>query len=135
MEVSIHAPRVGERLADQNDKYIHTVVSIHAPRVGERQWVFDQRALGWLFQSTLPAWGSDARDIAHIAQRVEVSIHAPRVGERQLPAAEGRIQQSVSIHAPRVGERQVRAAAGRAVERFQSTLPAWGSDSSAATRP
>ena len=35
------------------------------------------------FQSTLPAWGSDARRAINVRQVVIVSIHAPRVGERR----------------------------------------------------
>ena len=57
--VSIHAPREGERLEYRMRNYGETEVSIHAPREGERpptqQW---NRRLR-LFQSTLPARGSD----------------------------------------------------------------------------
>ncbi len=35
------------------------VVSIHAPRVGERLFTRLRKATSWQFQSTLPAWGSD----------------------------------------------------------------------------
>ncbi len=36
-EVSIHAPREGERLITANDFVIISNVSIHAPREGERR--------------------------------------------------------------------------------------------------
>ena len=57
-------------------------VSIHAPRVGERhsdRAYLDQTPA---FQSTLPAWGSDIA-AAWRSPDSGVSIHAPRVGERR----------------------------------------------------
>ena len=147
--VSIHAPRVGERPGCRRSA-LRRRVSIHAPRVGERRGrsdgkpergsfnprsprggatqtcgasvcprMFQSTLPAWgsdgsgsdysqpikLFQSTLPAWGSDNRLLAssHLSG---VSIHAPRVGERLVQRAHLGLLGYVSIHAPRVGERR-----------------------------
>ena len=97
------SPR-GGATPDQNDEWVHADVSIHAPRVGERRYV--QRAIvrGKVFQSTLPAWGSDENVRRYSVQNL-VSIHAPRVGERPKLLKPDKMTENVSIHAPRVGER------------------------------
>ena len=58
------------------------LVSIHAPRVGERHLADIECFVTVTFQSTLPAWGSDAIP-SDVLLAMMVSIHAPRVGERQ----------------------------------------------------
>ena len=127
-------------------------ISIHAPRKGERHPTaspdFSQKS----FQSTLPARGSDGRIFAErrghtnfnprspqggattyvkgFLQIFEISIHAPRKGERRCPKKAFYPVRKISIHAPRKGERPL--SQGCAVEpfsKFQSTLPARGSDS------
>ena len=57
--VSIHAPREGERQTRQPLRGTRAEVSIHAPREGERHDATVQAAVAHLFQSTLPARGSD----------------------------------------------------------------------------
>ena len=79
------------------------------------------------FQSTLPAWGSDTTNLT-TPHHMRVSIHAPRVGERLAGEGDTAGRDNVSIHAPRVGERPVLPAIAAAALMFQSTLPAWGSD-------
>ena len=58
--ISIHAPRKGERRHCHRPQQIRQIISIHAPRKGERQYVPTTQAAELLFQSTLPARGSDA---------------------------------------------------------------------------
>ena len=57
--ISIHAPREGER--PTGCKLVHSVffISIHAPREGERQNKPKRHSRQNIFQSTLPARGSD----------------------------------------------------------------------------
>ena len=99
------SPRGGAtRLSD--DAYKRLKVSIHAPREGERPIHARRSPAG------LP-----------------VSIHAPREGERHEWGWKGWLSAEVSIHAPREGERrQTPSVSIRGVKRFQSTLPARGSD-------
>ena len=102
------------------------------------------------FQSTLPAWGSDVsvpassearacfnprsprggatHDGGRAGRVADVSIHAPRVGERQVVQGDETRDAGVSIHAPRVGERPGDDVTRHLLNLFQSTLPAWGSD-------
>ena len=82
---------------------------------------------GGLFQSTLPARGSDDSH-PETPARDGVSIHAPREGERLFQHADVEFIAEVSIHAPREGERLGRPRLLVAATRFQSTLPARGSD-------
>ena len=120
------SPRGGATI-DSLERTGHSVISIHAPRKGERQGrggsnkdnkdfnprspqggatISDQVFTNpFIFQSTLPARGSDR------AKRIDVK------GDL------------ISIHAPRKGERhQLRGMRFRPFYRFQSTLPARGSD-------
>ena len=54
-------------------------ISIHAPRTGSDGIVASYRALGFEFQSTLPARGAtDQHEILHRLRLI--SIHAPRTG-------------------------------------------------------
>ena len=106
IDISIHAPRKGERLPASLALLMLPVISIHAPRKGERQDGFRRR---------LPF--------------VRISIHAPRKGER--PSAEGALlhRGKISIHAPRKGERLTSCCSNfTLISSFQSTLPARGSD-------
>ena len=81
-------------------------ISIHAPRKGERliHCLFSFIFL-FIFQSTLPARGSDILRFRRIAANVEISIHAPRKGERHYGRARVGLGVQISIHAPRKGER------------------------------
>ena len=59
-------------------------ISIHAPRKGERLTYGFIASPKILFQSTLPARGSDGK-IYYVASLISfISIHAPRKGERQV---------------------------------------------------
>ena len=157
--VSIHAPREGERrlalrraaqsqsrfnprsprggatcdFCNSFDEYL--CVSIHAPREGERlPWDIYRPVISGQFQSTLPARGSDDRDELLGALAVGVSIHAPREGERRAVLGQAVDEaDQVSIHAPREGERRHCTLAIGGANRFQSTLPARGSDLSETT--
>ena len=147
--VSIHAPREGERHPIIPVQSRRAIVSIHAPREGERLLevvVFRQsrgfnprsprggatppqldNAQSSKFQSTLPARGSDSP--AAWANYIEsVSIHAPREGERRkchrLPTSAMRF----NPRSPRGGATIVGGACYTPTRRFQSTLPARGSD-------
>ena len=125
-------------------------VSIHAPRVGERQTEGNVMQTLLEFQSTLPAWGSDpivsrllmiasrfnprsprggATTWAPCARCKDASFNprSPR-GGATLPAHQAVEVGDVSIHAPRVGERHSGILGFLNTAKFQSTLPAWGSD-------
>ena len=101
------------------------------------------------FQSTLPARGSDG-DWITLELPQGISIHAPREGSDGAPEENYHATTKISIHAPREGERpryavgtsggedfNPRSPRGGATAvcrwqkrrgRFQSTLPARGSD-------
>ena len=88
-----------------NDLVFYCInVSIHAPRVGERRLPCGLIMYMELFQSTLPAWGSDA---AVAPGRYECDVF-----QSTLPAWGSDAE--VILSAPETP--------------FQSTLPAWGSD-------
>ena len=62
-------------------------ISIHAPRKGERLYHGTCKyTIFFLFQSTLPARGSD-HYLAGVREVAVISIHAPRKGERQRKSA------------------------------------------------
>ena len=83
--------------------------------------------MGFLFQSTLPAWGATYRfDVFHVARRI--SIHAPRVGSDARPDRQPPRFSDFNPRSPR-GERRGREALCDANLGFQSTLPAWGATS------
>ena len=104
-QVSIHAPREGERLFKPCFGKGVAGVSIHAPREGERQ---DYTKL--------------------VGREYAVSIHAPREGERLRRQRPMLGHDFVSIHAPREGERRKSSIGRTPAPEFQSTLPARGSD-------
>ncbi len=83
-----------------------------------------------VFQSTLPAKGSDLplMDVGHVIP--EISIHASREGKRRLLFSDHAGAGVISIHASREGKRQQATLLRANMERFQSTLPAKGSDTS-----
>ena len=62
------------------------------------------------------------------AGELTVSIHAPREGERPSMTTRLPNHPTVSIHAPREGERPALREMVARLRRFQSTLPARGSD-------
>ena len=79
------------------------------------------------FQSTLPAWGSDARRRGGRGAGLGFNPRSPRGGATSARPELG-CDGHVSIHAPRVGERPLSLVKGVVAQKFQSTLPAWGSD-------
>mgnify|MGYP001194464122 FL=1 len=101
-------------------------VSIHAPRVGERPICRYAEAAGGAFQSTLPAWGSDAA-ASRLSGSAGVSIHAPRVGERHGLLSPPFWESGFNPRSPRGGA-TFGIIVAIAAFLFQSTLPAWGSD-------
>ena len=78
--ISIHAPREGERRAPISP-ILPMSISIHAPREGERLSEVRGLRVCDIFQSTLPARGSDHANAQRVRAR-KISIHAPREGER-----------------------------------------------------
>ena len=124
--VSIHAPREGERLAAGNDLVIDTGFNPRSPRGGATVG-YGQMTVDNVFQSTLPARGSD-----HGRRR---QLERTRRFQSTLPARGSDFWQfrfsartGVSIHAPREGERPIQFCAHAGIVGFQSTLPARGSD-------
>ena len=108
-------------------------ISIHSPRMGRdlAGSIFFKRCIQ--FQSTLPAWGEtySRRTLYGFGNYFNpLSPH----GERHKPFTEEEKTQLISIHSPRMG-RDVLTSDFANLERFQSTLPAWGeTHSSSATR-
>ena len=103
------------------------VISIHAPREGERQTVTDWDDWEIIFQSTLPARGSDSRRTQRPGTGVDFNPRSPRGGatvEFFYCFGIG----VISIHAPREGERHISSLTSNLLLSFQSTLPARGSD-------
>ena len=126
--ISIHAPRKGERLVHGCKPPRCQLISIHAPRKGER-----------LFMSMLQYASTG------------ISIHAPRKGERREPSVMcGQQQSNFNPRSPQGGATRAadnlsmggndfnpRSPQGGATKnpsscripkKFQSTLPARGSD-------
>ena len=80
-----------------------------------------------IFQSTLPARGSDAYTYTFDSFDFYFNPRSPRGGatrRKKLIA----IKSYISIHAPREGERQNQKQTPEVCFTFQSTLPARGSD-------
>ena len=80
------------------------------------------------FQSTLPARGSDL-SCSILCFIVSISIHAPRKGERHVSLDTlTSSQTNFNPRSPQGGATQAQVNAMMANEKFQSTLPARGSD-------
>ena len=128
--ISIHAPRKGERLCPRNGKYFNLLISIHAPHKGERRHSTIGTIQTAQFQSTLPARGSDRTAHLPTTGNPHFNPRSPQGGATagSLPR---RQHSRISIHAPRKGERLYHdLAEARKNRKFQSTLPARGSDRS-----
>ena len=149
-EVSIHAPRVGERpsrnwsrwrsawfqstlpawgsdAAEHRHQPYRRSFNPRSPRGGATCFTCPARAASRWFQSTLPAWGSDLRIPQSLVVLAEFQSTLPAWGSDEDFVSYTE-PVSVSIHAPRVGERQGAEGNPDAPATFQSTLPAWGSD-------
>ena len=107
---------------------LHRYISIHAPREGERPSGLSVPFAFCLFQSTLPARGSDvAREIFNPVDGA-ISIHAPREGERPKIDGVEYDQTQFQSTLPARGSDLSVAKKYRGSSIFQSTLPARGSD-------
>ena len=127
-QISIHAPRKGERPTLEIRSPSKVFISIHAPRKGERLNCEVCVVGGGAFQSTLPARGSDLVDYFHPLDSLTFQSTLPARGSDQkllillimlgifqstLPARGSdnyfqlllHTQCPISIHAPRKGER------------------------------
>ena len=152
VDISIHAPRKGERRFNRRNpradgSYFNprspqggatmrskaflpdrSYFNPRSPQGGATSTPISTQNLRHLFQSTLPARGSDYAQ-QHNGKHHCISIHAPRKGERPrrlLLYAD--CPRFISIHAPRKGERRTILRQHRPIFIFQSTLPARGSD-------
>ena len=103
-------------------------VSIHAPREGERLLIDPPWQFRVWFQSTLPARGSDVTVAFTWAKTTKFQSTLPARGSDEVVDGFHRSRVGVSIHAPREGERHAVAFEGKLRREFQSTLPARGSD-------
>src|SRR5690625_2589923 len=112
---------------------VHLGVSIHAPRVGARLarsicMVISPRG----FNPRAPRGGATRTARRHRLHRTGFNPRAPRGGAtfwwRSVT-----VQVLVSIHAPRVGARPTPNKVARMDTLFQSTRPAWGRDASSVT--
>ena len=126
--VSIHAPRVGERHRTNPGAIKDREVSIHAPRVGERPVL--RRLLDnlFMFQSTLPAWGSDTLRTRIIQRTSSFNPRSPRGGATVHTYPVSAQAPCFNPRSPRGGATTGRHVFLRIRQKFQSTLPAWGSD-------
>ena len=122
------APR-GARRANGLYHYREEFISIHSPRVGRDPQ--GSAAQEEEFQSTRPAWGETlyAADVEHDPQ---ISIHSPRVGRDFAAPSIKRWRSYFNPLAPR-GARPLRPRTSAAVTVFQSTRPAWGETTLAAS--
>ena len=102
-------------------------ISIHAPRKGERQSRRIMYVCTMIFQSTLPARGSDLRISRHVVRIYNFNPRSPQGGATRHSIF-SRLHLRISIHAPRKGERQSLYIYAPLACKFQSTLPARGSD-------
>ncbi len=149
-QISIHAPREGERLSLLIHYHFLCQFQSTLPARGSDLRLLTALSDSEIFQSTLPARGSDATVTLYPARRPAISIHAPREGERRARLRRGRAHphfnprsprggattvqssvtqsQPISIHAPREGERLSIIILSPHIKLFQSTLPARGSD-------
>ena len=126
--VSIHAPREGERRGSTRRNACHSAFQSTLPARGSDLACYPSGLVYFGFQSTLPARGSDspAHRAAH-PSRASFNPRSPRGGATGRPPAPGH-RGTVSIHAPREGERRGISLCLLTVWAFQSTLPARGSD-------
>ena len=106
---------------------VYMSISIHAPRKGERPDRKPRSRARRVFQSTLPARGSDGFD-GGTSKRGHFNPRSPQ-GGATLKSFFLRRGLCISIHAPRKGERPLQKAIHHYTSLFQSTLPARGSDS------
>ena len=120
------SPRGGATLQGQrqNDR---VQISIHAPREGERLAISVEYMAKEQFQSTLPARGSDRTQYLRSKEFYDFNPRSPRGGATFVFVLFA-VLSSISIHAPREGERQLCRVADMLQDKFQSTLPARGSD-------
>ena len=151
LRISIHAPRKGERpVATSFTRSTHTSfqstlpargsdltlgdfngfnnISIHAPRKGERQTALPVPTVPIHFNPRSPQGGATRSDLFHTVYAHLISIHAPRKGERPHPRRFQRIQQHFNPRSPQGGATSRGGTMLAASIRFQSTLPARGSD-------
>ena len=125
--ISIHAPRKGERRTARQIRLTGDVISIHAPRKGERRlrpWTTPRIRL---FQSTLPARGSDHARFIYQKIKLYFNPRSPQGGAtpwRPVPRAPQRFQSTL----PARGSDGVALSTVSMLGVFQSTLPARGSD-------
>ena len=101
-DVSIHAPREGERRFCSNRSLCAAAVSIHAPREGERRLVAGNASTLVMFQSRSPRGGATGYD-KKVRGYKDVSIHAPREGERQFAVRYVRLADCFNPRSPRGG--------------------------------
>ena len=85
-----------------------------------------------VFQSTLPARGSDSLVLADACSNLDFNPRSPQGGATP-PKPVLLPYPLISIHAPRKGERPGGVAGSALGDKFQSTLPARGSDHSSAS--
>ena len=103
--ISIHAPRKGERRDYFVKKLGLRLISIHAPRKGERPKFYRCKPSQIIFQSTLPARGSDTKIVAFERDKLHFNPRSPQGGATR----------AILCHI-------------FPISTFQSTLPARGSD-------
>ena len=105
--ISIHAPRMGSDAQSKSCPFGREMISIHAPRMG-----------------------SDIRPFLPFIQLIDISIHAPRMGSDRLLQWLSLPPCYFNPRSPH-GERPACPSHFLTLQKFQSTLPAWGATISA----
>ena len=117
-------PAWGETTSGGITAKIHLDFNPLSPH-GERRRQASFRFVTQRFQSTLPAWGETRQCEYEIESGLVISIHSPRMG-RDLAGALLPVLHGISIHSPRMGRDLHYMGKNQTIDRFQSTLPAWG---------
>ena len=123
--ISIHAPRMGSDHRLQVQSAEVGDISIHAPRMGsDFGFSIDSCKFSENFNPRSPH-GERRPHLIHDVCHIVISIHAPRMGSDRLTWGEPSRTTYFNPRSPH-GERHVQGYLSTNLQKFQSTLPAWG---------
>ena len=115
----------GEGLAQTAHRVFQLVISIHPPRVGRDLGDENNITQNRKFQSTLPVWGGTLRKSAPPTSHGLFQSTLPVWGGTDNSDRYS-LYNPISIHPPRVGRDLVKNCRDFISHLFQSTLPVWG---------
>ena len=87
MDFNPRSPRGGATCSVFDRLILQFYFNPRSPRGGATSIIRSGSVTVRLFQSTLPAGGSDPKEISEDEDAAQISIHAPRGGERQWQSA------------------------------------------------